>query len=153
MKNSVSTEWRLGLEGKLWEQLEKYLACKKLWYHAAKDVLSDVLDVYTLLLLQVSLYILCIVYSVWLFAGLCTPQFALGGDNSGILPSEVVGGRGQKSQWVKRLLGCVSARPWWGCRRTSPLIQQCMEEQPFSCQQDDTHVTLMEPWHIQSTKV
>lgn len=52
-------------------------------------------------------------------------------DNSGILWGEAVGGSGQRSQWVKRLLGCVSTRPWWGCRRKSSTTRQCSDGHPI----------------------
>lgn len=101
----------------------------------------------------IHLYIPCMVHStywVWarLFASLCTPR---GGTIAGFCLARDVGGRGQKSQWVKRLLGCVSARPWWGCRRTSPLTQQCVEEQPFS-RLAEWHAHACDRRHTQSTK-
>lgn len=58
-------------------------------------------------------------------------------DNGRILCGEAVGGSGQRSQWVKRLLGCVSTRPWWGCRRKSSTTRQCSDEHPFSYQTEE----------------
>lgn len=52
--------------------------------------------------------------------------------NSRILPGQSVGGRGQKSQWVKRLRGCVSTGLPWGCRRTALQTQQYTKDRPFS---------------------
>lgn len=52
--------------------------------------------------------------------------------NSRILPAQSVGGSRQKSQWVKRLRGCVSTGLPWGCRRTALQTQQYTKDRPFS---------------------
>lgn len=86
-------------------------------------------------------YIYIYIYGIWnpsgnamyVYTSMClTVCYTVRWDNSRILPGQAVGGRGQKSQWVKRLHGCVSARPLWGCRRMTPQTQQYAEDQPFS---------------------